>query len=70
MNIEGMYGDSSGYGATCTPGSYANGAFYDDDQDMYVARTSPPSSPDVDKENVFCYRILIVIIERYGRRES
>lgn len=70
MNIEGMYGNSNGYGATCTPGSYANGAFYDDDHDTYVARTSPPSSPDVDKENVFCYKIAVIMIERYGSGES
>ena len=43
-----------------------NGYLYND-QDMYVARTSLPSSPDVDKENVFCFKILVILIEWHGR---
>ena len=30
--------------------SYANGAFYMDDQDTFVARTSPPSSPSDEQD--------------------
>lgn len=54
MNPGGVYDDMDGYSSNLYPGSYANGAFYDDDQDIYVARTSPPSSPDADKNSV-CY---------------
>ena len=32
--------------------SYANGAFYDDEQDTFVAGTSPPSSPRESELNV------------------
>ncbi|KAK8831897.1 hypothetical protein WA577_001952 [Blastocystis sp. JDR] len=31
--------------------SYANGAFYMDDQDTFVARTSPPSSPSDEQDS-------------------
>ena len=34
------------------PSSYANGAFYADEQDTFVAGTSPPSSPLADGDDV------------------
>ena len=35
--------------------SYANGAFYDDEQDTFVAGTSPPSSPRESELNVMVW---------------
>lgn len=70
MDPNDMYNGMNGFGTNCNPGSYANGAFYDDDQDTYVARTSPPSSPDVDSNNVFCFFHFLMVIERAGRAQS
>lgn len=37
-------------GGDMNSSSYANGAFYMDDQDTFVAGTSPPSSPDMEQD--------------------
>ena len=39
-------------GNLCVPSSYANGAFYADEQDTFVAGTSPPSSPLAEGDDV------------------
>lgn len=47
----GIY--STGIGGNLgAPSSYANGAFYADEQDTFVAGTSPPSSPLADGDDV------------------
>ena len=47
----GIY--STGIGGNLgVPSSYANGAFYADEQDTFVAGTSPPSSPLADGDDV------------------
>ena len=40
MDSAGIFNDTNVFKSNCNPGSDANGAFYDDDQDTYVARTS------------------------------
>lgn len=47
MNLNMAYG-----GGLYASASYANGAFYDDEQDSFVAGTSPPSSPRENEGSV------------------
>lgn len=60
---------NSPYFGQYNPPSYANGAFYADEQDTFVAGTSPPSSPTGDGDDVTSFRIILIMIEWDGRWE-
>lgn len=69
MEEEGCIQMNSPYFGQYNPPSYANGAFYADEQDTFVAGTSPPSSPTGDGDDVTSFRIILIMIEWDGRWE-
>lgn len=66
MEEEGCVQTNSPYIGQYDPLSYAHGAFYADEQDTFVAGTSPPSSPVKDGDDVTIFRIILIMIERDG----